>query len=206
MRNHLLVATLLGAAAILLGTHAIRDIPTSPPTGQVAAPPVEAPAPVPAPPRINPDIVAGIIPDPTLTPGRTRPDATLAQLCDKTFRTGRVRNVSGALKEDVRQRYGMTSKRDKWCNTEEMCEIDHLIPLVMGGSNDIENLWPQPYEGEWNAHHKDQLEVRMKRLVCKGNVSLEEAQNVFRGDWREGYRRYIAPQPKKRGLPRGSID
>jgi hypothetical protein len=31
-------------------------------------------------------------------------------------------------------------------------ELDHLIPLELGGSNDLRNLWPQPFEGEWNAH------------------------------------------------------
>jgi hypothetical protein len=29
--------------------------------------------------------------------------------------------------------------------------IDHLISLELGGANTVDNLWPQPYDGEWNA-------------------------------------------------------
>lgn len=142
---------------------------------------------------INP----GALPDPALTPGDVRPEATTLELCDKNFRTTTVRNVSGALKEQVRRRYGMTSARDKWCNTEEKCEIDHLVPLLLGGSNDITNLFPQAYEGDWNAHHKDQLEMRMKRLVCAGKVALNDAQTMFKTNWIEGYKQYINRTPKE---------
>src|SRR5262249_40512298 len=40
-------------------------------------------------------------------------------------------------------------------------EIDHLIPLCLGGSDDPSNLWPQPrrsIEPKWNAEAKDRLE------------------------------------------------
>jgi hypothetical protein len=39
------------------------------------------------------------------------------------------------------------------------CEMDHLIPLSLGGSNRQKNLWPQSEITEpWNAHVKDKLE------------------------------------------------
>jgi hypothetical protein len=41
--------------------------------------------------------------------------------------------------------------------------VDHLIPLELGGSNDIANLWPQSYVTVWNAHMKDRLENRLNR-------------------------------------------
>jgi hypothetical protein len=153
-------------------------------------------------PKIDGPVIAapvndGALPDPTLTPGMVRPGVTKAELCDKDFRTGRIRNVPGSMKEVVRRLYGMTSARDKWCNTEQKCEIDHLVPLLLGGANDPKNLFPQAYEGYWNAHHKDRLEVRMKRLVCAGQVELADAQAVFMTNWIDGYKKYIAPEPRE---------
>jgi hypothetical protein len=52
------------------------------------------------------------------------------------------------------------------------CEIDHLIPLELGGSNAPENLWPQRYDGERNAARKDRLERRLHAMVCRGEISL----------------------------------
>jgi hypothetical protein len=40
-------------------------------------------------------------------------------------------------------------------------EIDHLIPLCLGGSDDLPNLWPQPKRRTkeiWNADEKQRLE------------------------------------------------
>lgn len=135
----------------------------------------------------------GVLPDPALTPGALR-TTDKTDIC--TTKTSDVRNVPGSLKEAVRRRYGMTTKRDLWCNTEEACEIDHLVPLAVGGSNDISNLWPQPYEGPWNAHHKDQLEAKMKRMICKDQISVDEAQSIFKNNWVEGYKKHISPEPK----------
>lgn len=138
----------------------------------------------------------GALPIRTITPGSVRPGVTKLELCDKSFRTGRIRNVPDSVKETVRRAYGMTHKRDLWCNSEQGCEIDHLVPLLLGGSNDTTNLFPQAYEGHWNAHHKDRLEVRMKRLVCADQVDLLDAQGIFMTNWIDGYKKYIGPEPK----------
>ena len=56
-------------------------------------------------------------------------------------------------------------------------EEDHLISLQLGGSPvDPRNLWPQPYEGTCGARIKDKIEGRLKRLVCNGTITLQEAQ------------------------------
>jgi hypothetical protein len=47
-------------------------------------------------------------------------------------------------------------------------EIDHLIPLDLGGSDEDANLWPEPrrtIEPEWNAERKDRLEWRMADTI-----------------------------------------
>jgi hypothetical protein len=74
-------------------------------------------------------------------------------------------------------------------------EVDHLISLELGGSNDIKNLWPESYRTEpWNAHVKDKLEDRLHDLVCAGRISLAEAQRAIATDWIAAYRRFAESQ------------
>ena len=37
-------------------------------------------------------------------------------------------------------------------------EVDHFIPLEIGGSNDLTNLWPEPAAPTPGFHQKDQFE------------------------------------------------
>ena len=72
-------------------------------------------------------------------------------------------------------------------------QIDHLIPLCLGGSDDFANLWPQPrrsIEPTWNAEAKDRLERHMCDLVCKGQLELSTAQEAFDRDWIAAYHKY----------------
>jgi hypothetical protein len=72
-------------------------------------------------------------------------------------------------------------------------EVDHLISLELGGSNDISNLWPESYRTEpWNAHMKDKLEDRLHAMVCAGKLRLPEAQKAIANDWISVYRRWAA--------------
>lgn len=130
----------------------------------------------------------GSLPDPFLTPGAVS-TATKEEVCNT--RTSTIRNVPESLKKQVYLRYGMKGKHDLWCNTSEGCEVDHLQSLEISGTNDINNLWPQPYIGTWNAHQKDLLENKLHKMVCDGDISLEEAQTAIRTNWIEAYKKYI---------------
>jgi hypothetical protein len=68
--------------------------------------------------------------------------------------TGTVRHVTPKMKQQVCAAYGIPAAR---CNGRNY-EIDHLIPLELGGSNDLSNLWPQPFRPQPAAHEKDVLE------------------------------------------------
>ena len=73
-------------------------------------------------------------------------------------------------------------------------EIDHLISIGLGGSNDIKNLWPQSLDETkpWNAKVKDRLERRLHVLVCEDHaLSLREAQEAIASDWIAAYRKYV---------------
>jgi hypothetical protein len=60
-------------------------------------------------------------------------------------------------------------------------EIDHLIPLCLGGADDPSNLWPQPRrskEETWNAEAKDRLEDLMCKMVCNRQIDIAIAQEA----------------------------
>jgi hypothetical protein len=59
-------------------------------------------------------------------------------------------------------------------------ELDHLVPLELGGSNEVLNLWPQPMA---DAARKDQAENLVHRRVCLGAMTVGEAQRLFENDW-----------------------
>ena len=126
-------------------------------------------------------LLALIRPDPMLTPGATRP-VTLHELCTPGS-SAAARKVSTATKREVFARYRVTP-------TPGAYEVDHLISLELGGSNDLANLWPQAYHGALNAHDKDHLENQLHALVCAGTVSLAEAQHAIATDWVAAMQKY----------------
>ena len=63
-------------------------------------------------------------------------------------------------------------------------ELDHVIPLSVGGHpTDPRNLHLQLWDGPDGAHAKDVVEVRMKKMVCNGKISLVKAQACFIKGW-----------------------
>ena len=76
-----------------------------------------------------------ILPDPKLTPGDTF-DVSAQDVCVPGY-AKKVRAVPAWLKRQAYAEYGITEYK-----TGDY-EVDHLIPLSLGGSNSIRNLWPQ---------------------------------------------------------------
>jgi hypothetical protein len=62
-------------------------------------------------------------------------------------------------------------------------EVDHFIPLEIGGSNDIKNLWLEPASPTPGFHQKDQFENFEHGQVCNGTISVTEAQRRMVSDW-----------------------
>jgi hypothetical protein len=116
----------------------------------------------------------------------SQPDTYARRRPDTPGYAKSVRHVSGKVKAQVYAEYGIVSHRSG------EYEVDHLISLELGGSNDIKNLWPESYQSEpWNAHVKDKLEDRLHSLVCAGRMSLEEAQRAIARDWIAAYLQWI---------------
>jgi len=115
--------------------------------------------------------------------------ASLPQtLCRRGGYTSSVRppaQVTDAFKKLVRAAYSSPgdSSQD---------ELDHLVPLGLGGASDARNLWPQPNVGDphqfdqrasGGGNAKDGVESRLNRAVCAGEVSLAAAQEAIATNW-----------------------
>ena len=84
-----------------------------------------------------------------------------------------------------------TTKQGK--QVKEACEVDHLISRELGGQDEVENLWPQPYTQHPGAHEKDWLENELHKEVCAGKITLPDAQTEIKNDW---YVAYLKRKPK----------
>lgn len=143
---------------------------------------------------------AGDLPDPNLTPGATDPEVSEANIKDSickvthfTWTEGHMPPASflAPIEKDLIKQYGYQDDNLKHY------QADHLIPLSLGGHpTDPKNIWPQVLLTKWSARRKDYLEQIMHEKVCKGEVSLKDAQDMFRTNWIEGYKKYIGDPDK----------
>jgi hypothetical protein len=122
------------------------------------------------------------------TPGNVLTTVSL-EFCQPGW-AGKHRNVTQLKKSKVYKEYNVTNF-EGYCECPEGCEIDHLIPLEIGGSNEITNLWPQPFCGDWNAHTKDILETKLHNLICSNKLDTQVAQNAIATDWIQAYNKYV---------------
>jgi hypothetical protein len=133
------------------------------------------------------------LPDPTLTPGATL-EVPRQELCGSEYRNP-DRKIPISLKRRVFDRYGLSPGAIGY-------NVDHLIPVRLGGSNSLNNLWPQSLSGEWNYHMKNRLERRVFKMVCRQAISLETARQELARDWVSAYKKYITnSRPRSSGNP-----
>jgi hypothetical protein len=159
-------------------------LPTAAPTRMPVA--TATPAPQPTSPAGAQPVATGVaLPNPRLTPGETVTGVTVSQVCTSGYSSS-VRYVSHQQYVDVYAAYGVP-----YPQPSGTYELDHLIPLELGGDNADANLWPEPASPVPGFHQKDDLENRMHDLVCSGQLALAEAQREIASDWYSAYRRYV---------------
>jgi hypothetical protein len=129
-------------------------------------------------------------PDRRCSPGAFYSGLTRAVICSSGFRTSSIRNVPQEEKFAVEREYGM---RPAYYGRS--IEIDHIVSLELGGSNDMANLFPEPGAGSDDYHAKDRLENRLHDMVCAGQIGLRAAQRGIAGDWESLYRRVFETSP-----------
>lgn len=128
--------------------------------------------------KISGCIINDKLPDPLCTPGAIFSEVTAKEICVPGY-SKNVRNVPESEKNEVYAEYGITTR------TTGEYEVDHLISLELGGSNNISNLWPEAAEPKPGFHEKDSVENYLHQQVCSGAVSLSDAQNVIVTDWQK---------------------
>jgi len=132
----------------------------------------------------------GALPDRRCSPGAYYSGLTAGLLCSRGFRTAEIRNVPQSEKYEVEREYGMPPRL-----YGRTIEIDHVVPLELGGSNAIANLFPESVSGPAGYRVKDRLENALHDLVCGGRMTLRTAQRGIASNWEALYRRVyrIAP-------------
>jgi 5-methylcytosine-specific restriction endonuclease McrA len=134
--------------------------------------------------------VRSTLPDRRCSPGAYYARLTKSVICARGFHTGAIRDVPQAEKFAVEREYGMAAAYYGYS-----IEIDHIVPLELGGSNSIANLFPEPGSGAADYHVKDAAENRAKEWVCEGRLSLAAARRGFAADWESLYRRLFGHAP-----------
>jgi Protein of unknown function (DUF3761) len=132
----------------------------------------------------------GVEPDRRCSPGAYYSGLTGNVICSPSFRTSAIRNVPQSEKFQVEREYGTPARY-----YGRSIEIDHIVPLELGGSNDITNLYPEPGSGDASYHVKDKLENNLHDLVCSGAMALRTAQRQIAANWEALYTRVFRMAP-----------
>jgi hypothetical protein len=120
--------------------------------------------------------------DPACTPGAIFTAATKDQVCQAGYARS-VRNVPTSEKDQVYASYGI------YHHSTGQYEVDHLVSLELGGSNEIANLWPEAASPKPGFHEKDKVENYLHDQVCSGAMSLKQAQIEIATNWLDVYNR-----------------
>lgn len=139
----------------------------------------------------------GLLPDPDCSPGEII-NVSNATICTPGYakRARKTLNpVTSRIKRQVYLEYGIKSyKRGQY-------EVDHIVSLELGGSNSIANLWPEPALPLPGFHQKDRVEDILHFKVCRGEISLHDAQVLIATDWISVYKT-LGPSRSSRSTAR----
>jgi len=120
--------------------------------------------------------VNGPLQDTACTPGDIIKTATKADICVPGY-AGKTRNVPQSVKNLAYSSYGILSHKTG------AYEVDHLVSLQLGGSNDISNLWPEIATPIPGFHEKDKVENYLHAQLCKGTMTLKQVQVAIATNW-----------------------
>lgn len=148
------------------------------------------------------------LPDPECSPGAINPTLTKDVICSPEFRTDPYRLVPANIKTKVYDAYSVPTNiatpapqpiptagprgGKRW-------EIDHIVAIEDGGSNDIANLAPQPANPTPGFHQKDVVETWIRKNstgICAGKANLPDVQKALAEDWYLLYQ-----QERGKGMP-----
>jgi hypothetical protein len=120
----------------------------------------------------------GMLPDPSCTPGSVDPAVTQANIGSTICRPGYTETVRPP--ESQTEQFKFSVAEPAYGQGGLSGELDHLVPLELGGSNDATNLW---VESGAIPNPKDAVENALNREVCDGTLSLRAAQREIARNW-----------------------
>ena len=132
----------------------------------------------------------GANPDHQCSPGAYYSKLSRAVICKPSFHTTQVREVPDAERREVQAAYGL-GPQSYW----PAIEIDHIVSLEVGGSNDVANLFPEKANAHPGYHVKDKLENKLHDLVCHGKMTHSRARKQIATDWQALYKQVFGTAP-----------
>lgn len=171
----------------------LATAPTAPPPASIWAPAART--------KASGCVTQAGLPDPACTPGTADPRVNQGDLATTVCRSGytaTVRPPVGVTEPIKRQQmlaYGLQGQ------PLSTTELDHLIPLELGGASDVANLWPEPRTGDM-ATGRNQVPAAIEhvgpgvsrsaiyigwirsgsRLPCMGQVLICACCRIFSND------------------------
>ncbi len=182
----LALAVFIAAVAALVtgcGSHATRAALPPPPKvpGQATGPDL---ANVTLPKFTMPLVTGGLsMPNPKLTPGAVATTNTTRVCVLPDHQPGTA--IPAATQQQVFTEYGI---RDPAVQTKY--DVDYLVPIGLGGSTSIANMWPAALKGT-GFFQKTQLDHVLRDMVCRREISLRRAQRDLEHNWYVAWLNYV---------------
>jgi len=139
----------------------------------------------------------GQLPDTKCTPGSIDPAVTQADITSTICKAGWTGKVRPPESRTEHAKYDVAYVAYH-IPQSAVSELDHLVPLELGGSNDITNLWPEVGR---QPNPKDKVENALNRAVCEDRVTLTAAQLAIATDWLTAEARLGLTRPKPSPSP-----
>jgi len=128
------------------------------------------------------------LPDPSCTPGAFNPTVSAKVFGAQKFTTKCIRDciTDSAQKHTMYAAYHV--------NQNSSCELDHLVPLEMGGADSLDNIWPQCGKAPNGKNYKDIKDVVENYLSIEilMGLDIDAARKGIASDWTQ----YIADSQK----------
>jgi hypothetical protein len=129
------------------------------------------------------------VPDPNCTPGAINPTLTIEVLRDRSFTTRCIRDAATqeVEKATTYEWYNLPHPSNN-SGEAQICELDHLISLELGGADTLDNIWPQCGPSGVSLpqrffKEKDTVENFLAMQVREGRMDLSETQKGIATDW-----------------------
>lgn len=143
------------------------------------------------------------VPDPNCSPGAINPTLTIEVLRDPDFTTRCTRDAATSEEEKATTYEWYNLPRPSEDSGEnQICELDHLISLELGGADTLDNIWPQCGPpgvslAERFFKIKDIVENFLAMQVRAGRMDLLDAQRGIATDWTQFF------EEARRACPEG---